>query len=60
MFIYVCIYVCVYTYVHMHTHILFPSQCGKVSSVAAFFFLVFLGPHPQHMEVPRLGVESEL
>ena len=25
-----------------------------------FFFLVFLGPHPQHMEVPRLGVELEL
>ena len=25
-----------------------------------FFFLVFLGPHPQHLEVPRLGVESEL
>ena len=25
-----------------------------------FFFLVFLGPHPQYMEVPRLGVESEL
>ena len=24
------------------------------------FFLVFLGPHPQHMEVPRLGVKSEL
>ena len=23
-------------------------------------FLVFLGPHPQHMEVPRLGFESEL
>ena len=26
------------------------------------FFLglfVFLGPHPQHMEVPRLGVESD-
>ena len=22
--------------------------------------IVFLGPHPQHMEVPRLGVESEL
>jgi len=20
----------------------------------------FLGPHPQHMEVPRLGAESEL
>ena len=25
-----------------------------------FFVLVFLGPHPQHMEAPRLGVESEL
>ena len=25
-----------------------------------FFFFVFLGPHPQLMEVPRLGVESEL
>ena len=23
-------------------------------------FLSFLGPHPWHMEVPRLGVESEL
>ena len=25
-----------------------------------FFFLVFLGLHLQHMEVPRLGVQSEL
>ena len=25
-----------------------------------FFFFVFLGPHPWHMEVPRLGVQSEL
>ena len=25
-----------------------------------FFFLVFLGPHPQHMEVPRLEVKFEL
>ena len=25
-----------------------------------FFVCVFLGSHPQHMEVPRLGVESEL
>ena len=23
-------------------------------------FFCFLGPHPRHMEVPRLGVESEL
>ena len=25
-----------------------------------FVLFVFLGPHPQDMEVPRLGVESEL
>ena len=25
-----------------------------------FFFFSFLGLHPQHMEVPTLGVESEL
>ena len=25
-----------------------------------FFFFVFLGLYLQHMEVPRLGVESEL
>ena len=25
-----------------------------------FFFFVFLGAHLWHMEVPRLGVESEL
>ena len=23
-------------------------------------FFVFLGPHPRHMDVPTLGVESEL
>ena len=25
-----------------------------------FFFFCFLGPHPQHMEIPRLGVKLEL
>ena len=25
-----------------------------------FFFFYFLGLHPQHMEVPNLGVQSEL
>ena len=25
-----------------------------------FFFFVSLGPHLRHMEVPRLGVQSEL
>ena len=25
-----------------------------------FHFIIFLGPHPWHMEVPRLGVKLEL
>ena len=25
-----------------------------------YLFIIFLGPHPRHMEVPRLGVKSEL
>ena len=25
-----------------------------------FLLLFFLGPHPRHMEIPRLGIESEL
>ena len=29
-------------------------------SLSLFLSLSFLGPHVQHMEVPRLGVESEL
>ena len=28
--------------------------------IALLLLYVFLGPHPQHMEAPRLGVESEL
>ena len=24
------------------------------------FFFLLLGPHPQHMEIPRLGIKSEL
>ena len=26
----------------------------------SFSFFCFLGPHPQHVEVPRLGVKAEL
>ena len=26
----------------------------------SLFIFIFLGPHLRHMEVPRLGVESEL
>ena len=36
---------------------------AKEFPLLTFFFLVFLpflGPHPWHMEVPRLGIESEL
>ena len=36
-----------YTYIHTHTH-------------THIYIFVFLGPHLWHMEVPRLGVESEL
>jgi len=30
------------------------------SSFFFFFFGLFLGLHPEHMELPRLGVKSEL
>ena len=32
-------------------------HCDKTS---LFIYLVFSGPHPRHMEIPRLGVKSEL
>ena len=32
----------------------------KVGLGDFLLFCVFLEPHPQHMEVPRLGVELEL
>ena len=28
--------------------------------IKKFFSFVFLGPYPQHMEVPKLGVKSEI
>ena len=37
----------------------YPLKSPYVSK-QPFFFLVFLGPNPRHMEVPRLGAESEL
>ena len=37
----------------------FPSQELSLQPPRSLFFF-FLGLHPQHMEVPRLGVESEL
>ena len=32
------------------------KKCHKLSSAIIYLFFVFLGPYPQHMEVPRLGV----
>ena len=31
-----------------------------LAEVLGLFFFFFLGPHPWHMEVPKLGVKSEL
>ena len=39
--------------------LLSPVELGFVG-LSFSFFSVFLEPHPRHMEVPKLGVESEL
>ena len=36
------------------------SQFLWIKKILFFFFFVFLGPHPRHMEVPTLEVKSEL
>ena len=33
---------------------------GMRESKKTFFLFCFLGPHPQHMKDPRVGVQSEL
>ena len=47
-----------------HTHIPDPQKLWMMNTVLmgefGFVFLAFLGPLPQHMDVPRLGIESEL
>ena len=35
------------------------KQIGLIYIKNKFFFFCFLGLHPWHMQVPRLGVESE-
>ena len=37
-----------------------PSLLPSLPLFLSFFFFVFLGPHPWHMEDTRLGVKSEL
>ena len=46
----------------METHLREARGCGVSGHRPAltYFSLVFLGPHPWHMEVPKLGVELEL
>ena len=60
----------------LHVHVYLPITCRVSTSAAIeelgtqastvrgtsifFFFFFFLGPYLWHMEVPRLGVESEL
>ena len=46
---------CTYTLDVLASSVIFFSL-----SLSFFFFSVFLWPHPQHMEVYRLGVKSEL
>ena len=44
-----------------HLSTIIVCGCGFLFVLGFFvcLFFVFLGPHPQHMEVPRLGVKSE-
>ena len=39
-----------------------PPSLGSSTTdfLTYFLFFCFLGPHPRHMEVPRLGVQLEL
>ena len=38
----------------------YKRSIGLFTYLFIFVFLPFLGPLPRYMEVPRLGVESEL
>ena len=41
-------------------NLLLGSLCHETITVCLVSFLFFLGLHPRHVEVPRLGVKSEL
>ena len=60
-FVDVCVCVCVLTLTDLQIFML----THFISFIFIFlffglFFFVFLVPHPRHMEVPGLGVQSEL
>ena len=40
--------------------ILVADKCSNMSLLHFFFVFIILGPHLLHIEVPRLGVESDL
>ena len=45
---------------HLGSRMAFAASTSSSSSSLLLLSFVFSGPHPQHMEVPRLGVELEL
>ena len=53
-----------YFYSHFRSGAIFLTHFKKTKTIFVGFFVflvfVFLGPHSQHVEVPRLAVESEL
>ena len=69
---YIHIYIYIYTYIYTHIHIYIYTYTYIYTYIHIYIytymhiyiyiykvFLTFLGLFPQHMEVPRLGVESE-
>ena len=59
-------YIHIHTQIHIYTHISTYIYTHKYTHIYIhimyiyFGGIVFLGPHLHHMEVPKLGVESEL
>ena len=51
-------YVCMY--LPIHSSIIYLSICLYTFYLFIYLFSLFLGPHLRYMEVPRLGVESQL
>ena len=49
-----------HTWMYTQNSIYSPLSFFLLSLSFFFFFSVFLGPHPRHMEVPRLGIKLEL
>ena len=55
---FVSFFFCFFLFLAAPQHIEFPDQGFSLSLF--FFFFGFSGPHLRHMDVSRLGVESEL